>query len=134
MRAEAAPRKAPLAEHFATLEVQEHAARFGMWLFLATEVLVFAGLFCAYAMYRYLYPEAFTEASRHLDLVAGTTNTVVLITSSLTVAIAYHFAKLGRNNLVFVFLAASVLLAFVFLGIKAVEYSHKFHEGALPGK
>ena len=65
-----------LAEHFASLEVQNHAARLGMWLFLSTEILLFAGLFVCYGCYRFLFPDAFAQASRHLDLWLGVTNTV----------------------------------------------------------
>ena len=69
-----------------------------MWLFLGTEVLLFAGLFLGYTVYRHFYHEAFHEASRHLDLWAGTTNTIVLITSSLTVALAYHAIKQNKTE------------------------------------
>ncbi|MDY7232103.1 cytochrome c oxidase subunit 3 family protein [Hyalangium rubrum] len=123
-----------LAGHFASLEVQNHAARLGMWLFLSTEVLLFAGLFACYACYRFLFPEAFAEASRSLDLVMGTVNTVVLITSSLTAALAVHYAKEGKNNLVALMFTLTLVMAAAFLVIKGFEYSHKIHDGALPGK
>ncbi len=87
-----------LAHHFDTIEKQDYAVRLGMWLFLGTEVLLFAGLFLGYTVYRHFYHEAFHEASRHLDLWAGTTNTVVLITSSLTVALAYHAIKQNKTK------------------------------------
>jgi cytochrome c oxidase subunit 3 len=122
-----------LAHHFASLEVQNHAARLGMWLFLSTEILLFAGLFVCYAVYRYAFPEAFAECSRHLDLTLGTVNTVVLITSSLTAALAVHYAKEGKNKLVVIMFALTIAMAGAFLVIKGFEYSHKFHEGALPG-
>ena len=122
-----------LAAHFASLEVQTHAARLGMWLFLSTEVLLFAGVFVLYGVYRFLFPEAWAAASRSLDLTLGTVNTVVLITSSLTAALAVHFAKEGKNKLVVIMFALTLVMALGFLGIKAVEYQHKFHEGMLPG-
>lgn len=122
-----------LAAHFASLEVQTHAARLGMWLFLSTEVLLFAGVFVLYGVYRFLFPEAWAAASRSLDLTLGTVNTVVLITSSLTAALAVHYAKEGKNKAVVVMFALTLLMALGFLGIKAVEYQHKFHEGMLPG-
>jgi cytochrome c oxidase subunit 3 len=122
-----------LAHHFASLEVQNHAARLGMWLFLSTEILLFAGLFVCYAVYRYAFPEAFAECSRHLDLTMGTVNTVVLITSSLTAALAVHYAKEGKNKLVVIMFALTIAMAGAFLVIKGFEYSHKFEEGALPG-
>ena len=124
---------AHLAEHFDTIERQDYAVRLGMWLFLATEVLLFAGLFLGYTVYRHFYHEAFHEASRHLDLWAGTTNTVVLITSSLTVALAYWAIKLDKQKLCAGLLIFTIICAFVFLAIKAIEYHHKFEEGALPG-
>jgi cytochrome c oxidase subunit 3 len=124
---------AHLADHFDTIERQDYAVRLGMWLFLATEVLLFAGLFLGYTVYRHFYHEAFHEASRHLDLWAGTTNTIVLITSSLTVALAYWAIKLDRPKLCAGLLVFTIICALAFLGIKAIEYHHKFQEGALPG-
>jgi cytochrome c oxidase subunit III len=123
-----------LAAHFASLEVQNHAARLGMWLFLSTEILLFAGLFVCYGVYRFAFPETFAACSRHLDLTLGTVNTVVLITSSLTAALAVHYAKEGKNNLVVLMFALTIAMAGAFLVIKGFEYSHKFHEGALPGR
>ncbi len=88
------------AEHFASPEHEQRAAQLGMWLFLASELLLFTGLFVGYAVYRRVFPAAFLHASRHLDVALGTVNTVVLITSSLTVALAVHFARVGRSRLV----------------------------------
>jgi cytochrome c oxidase subunit 3 len=130
----AAPGVPRLAQHFASLEVQNHAARLGMWLFLSTEILLFAGLFVCYGVYRYAFPEAWAAASRHLDLTLGTVNTIVLITSSLTAALAVHYAKEGKNNLVALMFILTIAMAGAFLVIKGFEYSHKFHEGALPGR
>jgi cytochrome c oxidase subunit III len=123
-----------LAHHFDTIEKQDHAVRLGMWLFLATEVLLFAGLFLGYTVYRHFYHQAFHEASRTLDLILGATNTVVLITSSLTVALAYWAIKIGRQRLCAGLLAFTILCAIGFLVIKGFEYNHKFQEGALPGQ
>ncbi|MGQ0505592.1 MAG: cytochrome c oxidase subunit 3 family protein [Myxococcaceae bacterium] len=123
-----------LAEHFATLNHQRHAARVGMWLFLISEVMLFAALFTAYATYRNLFPEAFAACSAHLDTAMGTVNTFVLLTSSLTVAFAVHYARHEKGRLAAFFFAASLLCAFLFLGIKAKEYAHHFNIGALPGK
>jgi cytochrome c oxidase subunit 3 len=127
------PRHPHLAHHYETIEKQDHAVRLGMWMFLGTEVLLFAGLFLGYTVYRYFYHATFQEASRHLDLVLGTVNTVVLITSSFTVAMGFHAVKHGKNKLCAVMLAITIAFALTFLVIKAFEYSHKFHEGALPG-
>jgi cytochrome c oxidase subunit 3 len=123
-----------LAMHFASLEVQNHAARLGMWLFLATEILLFAGLFICYGCYRFLFPEAWAASSRSLDLTLGTINTVVLITSSLTAALAVHYAKEGKNKMVAIQIFLTLLMAVGFLVIKYLEYSHKFHIGTLPGR
>jgi cytochrome c oxidase subunit 3 len=105
-----------------------------MWLFLATEVLLFAGLFLGYAVYRWLYPEAFQLASRELNLTLGTINTVVLITSSFTVAWAYHAIQQGKAKLSARLLIFTILCAIGFLVIKYFEYAHKFHVGQLPGQ
>ncbi|WP_375754209.1 cytochrome c oxidase subunit 3 family protein [Corallococcus exercitus] len=123
-----------LAAHFASLEVQKHAARLGMWLFLATEILLFAGLFACYAAYRFLFPEAWAASSRSLDLTMGTINTVVLITSSFTAAMAVHYAKEGKNKMVGHMNVLTLLMALGFLVIKFFEYKHKFHIGTLPGR
>jgi cytochrome c oxidase subunit 3 len=128
-----APPVPQVAAHFASLEVQNHAARLGMWLFLATEILLFAGLFVCYANYRFLFPDAFAAASRELDLTLGTINTLVLITSSFTAAMAVHYAKEAKNKQVVVMFVLTILMACGFLVIKYFEYSHKFHVGQLPG-
>jgi cytochrome c oxidase subunit III len=129
-----APVPAKLAGHFASLAVQNHSARLGMWLFLSTEILLFAAFICCYAYYRYLFPEAWAAGSRHLDLLMGTVNTLVLITSSFTAAMSVHFAKEGKNRLVAIMFALTLAMAGAFLVIKYFEYGHKFHEGTLPGQ
>ena len=126
--------EAYVAHHFPNLRQQEHAARLGMWLFLATEILLFGGLFTAYSVYRFLYPLAFEEGSRHLSITAGTVNTVVLITSSLTAALAHHLVEKRRSRAAALCLAITILFALVFLGIKAWEWTHDFEEGFLPGR
>ncbi len=128
-----APPAPKLAEHFASIDVQQHAARLGMWLFLATEILLFAGLFVIYANYRFMFPDAFAAASRHLDLTMGTINTLVLITSSYTAAMAVHYAKHAENKKVVVMFVLTIAMALGFLVIKYFEYAHKFHEGTLAG-
>src|SRR5436190_18419671 len=89
----------PLASHFADLEQQREAASLGMWVFLATEAMFFGGLFTAYAVYRHQHLDAFIEASRRLNLTLGAINTVVLLTSSLTMALAVHAAETNRRRL-----------------------------------
>jgi cytochrome c oxidase subunit III len=104
-----------------------------MWVFLVTEVLFFGGLFVTYLVYRNWYPEAFTAASREMIVWAGTTNTFVLITSSLTMALAVHAAQLGNRRLLMVFLVITMALGCVFLGIKAFEYYTEYVEHHVPG-
>jgi cytochrome c oxidase subunit 3 len=123
-----------VAHHFDDAEQQHEAATLGMWVFLVTEVMFFGGLFTAYVAYRALYPGAFGHASNHLDVRLGTTNTAVLITSSLTMALAVRAAQVGAAPARIVrWLAATMLLGSTFLGIKLVEYAHKFREGLVPG-
>jgi cytochrome c oxidase subunit 3 len=122
-----------LAHHFDSLGQQEEAATLGMWVFLVTEVLFFGGLFAAYSIYRGWYPAAFAAASHHLDVVLGGVNTVVLITSSLTMALAVHGAQTGERRRLLGFLTLTLLLGAVFLVIKGIEYSHKFEEHLVPG-
>jgi cytochrome c oxidase subunit 3 len=123
-----------VAHHFPDLETQAHAARLGMWLFLATEILLFAGLFTAYALYRMLYPSAFHGASALIETSMGALNTVVLITSSLTVALAYHYSRESRNRLTAGLLLLTIAMGCVFLVVKYIEYSHHIHAGHLPGR
>jgi cytochrome c oxidase subunit III len=123
-----------LAHHFDNLHIQNHAVRLGMWLFLATEVLLFAGLFVGYTVYRWMYHDAFKMGSGSLDLTMGTFNTVVLITSSFTVAWAYHAIKEDKKKLASGLLAFTIGCAVIFLVVKYFEYAHKFEVGTLPGK
>jgi len=122
-----------LAHQFDSLEQQKEASTLGMWVFLATEVLFFGGLFAAYAVYRGKYPGAFAAASHELDVTLGAINTAVLIASSLTMALAVHAAQLGQRRLLMIFLVVTMALGAVFLGIKGVEYYHKFTEHHIPG-
>jgi cytochrome c oxidase subunit 3 len=122
-----------LQHHFGSMEQQREASSLGMWVFLVTEILFFGGLFTAYAVYRYQYPRGFAEASQHLDITLGTFNTAVLIVSSLTMALAVWSASVGRRKGIVVFLLLTMALGGVFLGVKAVEYSHKFHDHLVPG-
>ncbi len=122
-----------LQHHFEDLDQQFEAAGLGMWLFLVTEILFFGGLFAAYAIYRMQYPQAFAEASGHLDILLGGVNTAILIGSSLTMAMAVWAAQQGKRTPQVAYLLATIVLGLGFLGIKAVEYSHKFHDGLVPG-
>ena len=122
-----------LAHQFDDLAQQREAATLGMWVFLVTEVLFFGGLFLVYSVYRTLYPAAFTAASHELDVMLGSINTVVLITSSLTMALAVRAAQTGQRRLLLLLLIATMVLGAAFLGIKSVEYYHKFVEHHVPG-
>ena len=122
-----------LAHHFDDLAQQKEAATLGMWVFLVTEVLFFGGLFCAYSIYRGWYPDAFAAASHSLDITLGAVNTAVLITSSLTMALAVRASQTGERKLLTAFLVATMALGLVFLGIKAIEYAAKFTEHHVPG-
>ena len=122
-----------LAHHFGDLDEQREAATLGMWVFLVTEVLFFGGLFATYLVYRRLYPGAFAAASHELDIVLGTINTAVLITSSLTMALAVHAAQTGERRRLMTFLVVTMVLGTAFLAIKAFEYYTGFVEGHLPG-
>jgi cytochrome c oxidase subunit 3 len=122
-----------LQHHFDSMEQQRDASALGMWVFLVTEILFFGGLFLAYTVYRAQYSRAFAEASRHLDITLGTLNTAVLIISSLTMALAVYNAALGRRKAIMGFLGATMALGATFLGVKAVEYAHKFHDHLVPG-
>jgi cytochrome c oxidase subunit 3 len=124
---------AALQHHFPNLLVQKEAAGLGMWAFLATEVLFFGGLFTAYLVYRRLFTSAFEGASNLLDLKLGAFNTVVLILSSLTMALAVWAASTGRQRLIVLFLVATILLGTTFLGVKVIEYKQKFDHHEVPG-
>ncbi len=120
-----APSHAALQHHFADLRQQKEAAALGMWVFIAQEVLFFGGLFAAYTIYRHSYPEAFAAGSHHLNWRIGFANTLVLIGSSLTMAMAVYSAAVGARKRIVAFLLATVLLGAVFLGVKYFEYGEK---------
>jgi cytochrome c oxidase subunit 3 len=122
-----------LAHQFDDLEQQQEADTLGMWVFLATEVLFFGGLFVSYAIYRWWYFPAFAEGSHHLDIVIGTINTMILLASSFTMAMAVYSSHMDRRKLITFFLIATIVLGAAFLGFKAYEYLHKWHEHLVPG-
>ncbi len=108
------------------------AAKLGMWLFLATEILLFAVMFCSFAIMRYYHLHEFHEASHHLDLRAGALNTAILLFSSYTAAVAVTKAQMGDNRGVVKNFTYSLLCGFGFLIVKSYEYTHKAHEGMFP--
>jgi cytochrome c oxidase subunit 3 len=118
---------------FETLQREHEAARVGTWVFLSTEVLFIGALFASYTMMRVDYPTAFAEASRHTKLVLGTVNTAILLTSSLTMAMAVRAGMLGDNRGIFRWLLVTLLLGFAFLGVKGLEYYQEYQEGFVPG-
>ena len=122
-----------LREQFATPEQQQETASIGMWIFLATEVMMFGGLFTAYTVYRTSHPQAFAEGSAGMDIVLGSINSAILLTSSLTMAFAEYFGKLGRTRLMGFLLLATVLIGLAFLGIKCTEYVEHYNEHKAPG-
>lgn len=123
-----------LQHHYAEMEQQVDAGKIGMWLFLVTEVLLFGGLFVGFAIMSARHHEAFRLAHEHLSRPLGALNTVVLLVSSFTMVMAVHSARHSRQKALVRYLAATLALAAVFLGVKYFEYSHKIHEGLLPGK
>ncbi len=122
-----------LGHHYDSVEQQFQSGKLGMWLFLATEILLFAGLFCAYAVYRRNHPEIFLYAHHFLDTTLGGVNTIVLIFSSVTMAIGVRCAQKGQRGMLVLMLSITFLCACTFLGIKYVEYSHKWKHGLLWG-
>jgi len=121
------------AHQFGDLAQQREVSTLGMWVFLITEIMFFGGLFVTYLVYRHGYPDAFTAGSRELLVWAGTTNTAVLITSSLTMALAVEAAQLGQRRRLMLFLVLTMVLGCVFLGIKAFEYYTEFAAHHVPG-
>ncbi len=122
-----------VAHHFESAQQQAESGKLGMWLFLSTEILLFGGLFCAYAVYRANHPDIFIYAHQFLSKTLGGVNTLVLICSSFTMAWAVRAAQLGQRKRLVVLLSLTLVCAFMFLGIKGVEYKHKWHEGLLWG-
>lgn len=120
-----------LAHHFESMDQQRQSSKLGMWLFLATEILFFGGLMVAYSVYRVNHPEIFAFGHRFLDKNLGALNTVVLIWSSFTIAWAVRAAQLKQIKLLKWLLVATMACAFVFLGVKYVEYSSKWKHGLL---
>jgi len=136
----ALPKKSPptpmsepaVAHHFDDWQQQYDSCVLGMWVFLVSEVMFFGGLFAAYIVYRGMYPETFGHGSRELDVRLGTFNTFVLLTSSLTMALAVQAAHLGKSRRAAIMLLMTIALGATFLGVKIYEYEHKYHEGLAP--
>jgi cytochrome c oxidase subunit III len=127
-------RTGELFGQFKTLEQQKETASLGMWIFLVTEVMFFGGIMLAYALNRHIYFHAFAMGSNTLSLKLGSFNTFVLLASSFTMAMAVWSSQVGKSKLISIFLALTILLGFVFFGVKYVEYAQKFHHHLVPGK
>ena len=125
---------AVVAHQFDDAAQQHDASNLGMWVFLATEIMFFGGLFCGYTVYRNLYLPGFEAGSRLLDVRFGAANTAILILSSLTMALAVHAAQTGRRKTLILFLVCTMVLGLTFIGIKLVfEWRHDYLEHLVPG-
>jgi cytochrome c oxidase subunit III len=122
-----------LAHHFENLEQQRETETFGMWLFLATEILIFGALITAYAIYRVRYPHDFEAASSKLNVLIGSINTIVLLSSSLTMVLSVHAVRTGQQKMLLTCLTLTIVLGGTFLGLKALEYYLDYKENLVPG-
>jgi cytochrome c oxidase subunit III len=122
-----------LSDQFDDVDQQSAASTLGMWLFLATEVMFFGGLLTAFAVYRATAPREVALASRHLNVLLGCVNTVVLLGSSLTMALAVRAAQVRAHRSLLLWLGLTMALGTAFLAIKGVEYTHDYHEKLIPG-
>ena len=121
-----------LQHQFEDMGQQQESASIGMWMFLVQEIMFFGGLFTVYLVFRSKFPMAFAAGSNHLNVYWGAGNTVVLIVSSLTMALAVHYAQLGKRMAQVVLIILTMILGATFLGVKAIEYTDKYHEGIVP--
>lgn len=121
-----------LQHQFDDMAQQEESVSIGMWMFLAQEIMFFGGLFTAYLVFRWKFPMAFAAASNHLDAFWGGFNTLVLIVSSLTMALTVYFAQKGKRNMQVVMILLTMLFGAAFLGVKAIEYTDKYNHALVP--
>jgi len=121
------------AHHFESAEHEYHTSKLGTWMFLVTEILMFGGLFVGYILFHEKYPEMFHEGSRFLNWRLGALNTVVLLVSSLTMALSIYYAQLNKRHLTLLNLYVTFACGCIFMMVKAYEYTHKFSEGLFPG-
>jgi cytochrome c oxidase subunit 3 len=122
------------AHHFASAEAEYNASKFGTWTFLVTEICMFGGLFVGYILYHERFSDTFHVGSTFLDWRLGALNTVVLLISSFTMALSIFYAQTNQKAKVLLNLYLTLALAFVFLGIKYIEWTHKFELGLFPGR
>lgn len=121
-----------LKHHFEDIEQQRGAERLGMWMFLATEILFFGGIFMAYTVYRHWYAKDFADVSGRLNVAVAGINTFLLITSSLTIMLSIRAAQLGKRSQLLGYLGATAILGAGFMGFKAYEYNQDYEEGLVP--
>jgi cytochrome c oxidase subunit III len=124
--------KAPVGHHFDNLRQQQATVRFGMWLFLITEVMFFGGVFCAYTAYRYWYPREFEAGSAALNVGIASVNTFLLLISSLTMTLAIRSCYVGNPKALQMYLGLTIILGTAFLGLKMREYALDYEEGLIP--
>jgi cytochrome c oxidase subunit 3 len=127
------PEAETFAPQFVSAEHRDETAELGMWVFIATEVLLFGGLFLGYVVYRHIYHDAFTAASRHTDIVIGAANTAILLTSSFLVAGAVDSFSAQTRKVCVTLLSSAIVLGLVFIVLKAIEYSSEYREHLVPG-
>ena len=123
----------PFAPQFASVEHRDETAELGMWVFIATEVLLFGGLILSYFVNRHFYPGAFMAASRHTDILIGTANTAILLTSSFLVACAVESFAARARAVSRALLIGAVCLGLAFIVLKGIEYSDEYREHLIPG-
>ena len=124
---------APGLQHqFEDMKQQEESVSIGMWMFLVQEIMFFGGMFTVYLVFRSRFPMAFAAGSNHLNAFLGGLNTLVLIVSSLTMALTVYYAQKGNKNLQMILIVLTMIFGCVFLGVKAVEYTDKYNHGTIP--
>lgn len=121
------------AHHFQNAWHEYESSKFGIWLFLCTEIVMFGGLFVGYIIFHQLMPETFKVGSTFLDWKMGAFNTVVLLLSSLTMALSIYYAQINKPKLILINLYITLICGFIFMAVKYFEYTHKIHMGLLPG-
>ncbi len=127
------PESPAFAPQYASIPHRDHTAELGMWVFIATEVLLFGGLILAYFVYRHAFPQGFAEGSRHTEIVIGAANTAVLLTSSFLVAWAVEVFSPETVRIVTWLLMGAACLGLVFIVLKGIEYSKEYDENLIPG-
>ena len=121
-----------LMHHFDDMEQQRESVSLGMWTFLMTEIMMFSGLFFCYCLFRWKFHDAFMLGSQQFNITLGTINTFVLLASSMTMALAVHYAQVKNRKKLVIFIIGTMIFGGAFLGVKAVEWTADYHEGLIP--